>query len=44
MKGAPADEAEVARHVTDLEKKFEGYERILAKQRYLAGNVSLPVV
>jgi hypothetical protein len=40
MKSAPTDEAEVVRHVQDLEKKLEGYERILAKRKFLAGNVS----
>lgn len=38
--GAQPDEARVADLKQKLEGKIEGYERILSKQKYLAGDVS----
>ncbi|RSL52545.1 hypothetical protein CEP54_010860 [Fusarium duplospermum] len=38
----PADEDEVKARLEDLEKSLKGYERILSKQKYLAGdNITL---
>jgi glutathione S-transferase len=36
-RGLATDEELVAKHLTALEVKLAGYERMLAKQRYLAG-------
>lgn len=36
--GKPTDEALVQEHAATLEKRFAAYEKILAKQRYLAGD------
>lgn len=38
--GQAPDEANVARHLASLESRLDGYEAILSKQKYLAGNVS----
>ena len=37
-KGGKTDEARVTEFTTALEGKLEGYERILAKQKFLAGD------
>ncbi|EJD00510.1 glutathione S-transferase [Fomitiporia mediterranea MF3/22] len=36
--GAQGSDERAAEHISTLEKKLEGYERILGKQKYLAGN------
>ena len=41
MLGKATDEARVAEEVEKLEEKLAGYERILSKQKYVAGDVSL---
>lgn len=41
MKGGKTDEKRVKELAETLQQKMEGYERILSKQKYLAGNVSL---
>ena len=38
--GSAPDEEAVARHLSNLESKLDAYEVILAKQKYLAGDVS----
>lgn len=38
-RGVKTDEARAAELAATLESKLEGYERILSKQRYLAGDV-----
>jgi glutathione S-transferase len=38
MRGRAPDEARVTEYITTLEGKLEGYERILAKQKYIAGD------
>lgn len=38
--GGITNEENVAAHVTALKGKLAGYEAILSKQKYLAGNVS----
>ncbi|KAB5587375.1 Glutathione S-transferase [Ceratobasidium theobromae] len=40
MFGLPSSEELAAKHVNTLKSKMEGYERILSKQKYLAGEVS----
>ena len=40
MRGLTTDEARVAEEIKKFEEKLEGYERILSKQKYIAGNVS----
>ena len=40
MKGLKTDEARFNEYIDTLSKKLDGYERILSKQKYLAGNVS----
>lgn len=40
FKGIPTNEAVFEERINLLEKKFEGYEAILGKQKYLAGDVS----
>ena len=37
--GREPDEAKVEKHIQTCKLKLEGYERILAKQKYLCGNV-----
>lgn len=39
--GSVSDEGAVARNLTTLEAKLDGYESILSKQKFLAGDVSL---
>jgi glutathione S-transferase len=39
FKSGPVNEEAVAAALTALEGRLDGYERILAKQRYLAGDV-----
>ncbi|KAK2467385.1 hypothetical protein APHAL10511_000620 [Amanita phalloides] len=36
--GLPPDETALAKHVKNLDTKLDGYERILSKQKYLAGD------
>jgi len=38
MKGGTTDEARLEKHVETLKMKLQGYERILSKQKYIAGN------
>ncbi|KAJ7466585.1 glutathione S-transferase [Mycena galericulata] len=38
MQGIPADAAVVEKELSLLEKNLDGYDRILAKQRYVAGD------
>jgi glutathione S-transferase len=38
MRGRAPDEARVTEYTTTLASKLEGYERILAKQKYIAGD------
>ncbi|PPQ98158.1 hypothetical protein CVT26_003204 [Gymnopilus dilepis] len=38
MKGLKTDEARFNEYIDTLSKKLDGYERILSKQKYLAGN------
>jgi glutathione S-transferase len=37
LRGIPVDEARVAKLTAAMKDKIVGYERILSKQRYLAG-------
>ena len=39
--GAEPDEQAVEKHIANLEGKLDGYEAILGKQRFLAGDVSV---
>ena len=39
MRGGKTDEKRVKELAETLNMKMEGYERILSKQKYLAGNV-----
>jgi glutathione S-transferase len=40
MRGARTDDAEVAKLTATLDAKLDVYDKILSKQKYLAGNVS----
>ena len=42
--GAEPDEQAVERYIANLEAKLDGYEAILGKQRFLAGDVSVLLV
>ena len=42
--GLTVDENIVERHATTLDAKLDGYEAILSRQKYLAGDVSVRVV
>ena len=44
MRGGTADEAKAEEHAKNLEAKLVGYEAILSKQKYLAGDVSVILV
>ena len=39
LRGETGNEDVFARHVAALEAKLDGYEAILSKQKYLAGDV-----
>lgn len=39
MHGGKADEEQVMRNVESLKGKLDGFERILSKHKYLAGDV-----
>ncbi len=39
LRGETGSEEVFARHVATLEAKLDGYEAILSKQKYLAGDV-----
>ena len=39
MRGLTTDEARVTEELEKLDGKLDGYERILSKQKYLAGDV-----
>jgi glutathione S-transferase len=39
MFGQQTDDARVAENESSLKEKLKGYERILSKQKYLAGDV-----
>ena len=41
MSGGVADEAQVSEQTRKLADRLDGYERILSKQKYLAGDVSM---
>lgn len=41
MKGMTSDKAKFEEYIATLRTKLDGYERILSKQKYLAGDVSL---
>lgn len=41
MKGMTPDKAVFDKHIETLTAKLDGYDRILAKQRYLAGDVRI---
>ena len=41
MHGGSTDEKQLEFYVKTLDAKLDGYERILSKQKYLAGDVSL---
>ena len=41
MSGGVADEAQVSEQTRKLADRLDGYERILSKQKYLAGDVSV---
>jgi glutathione S-transferase len=43
MLGRQTDEKLAEKYTANLNAKLEGYERILSKQKYLAGNVSFPL-
>ena len=43
MRGGTTNEETVTTYLTVLKGKLQGYESILSKQKYLAGNVS-PIV
>ena len=43
MRGGQTDEALVEKYIATLDAKLNGYEAILAKQKYIAGNVSIPL-
>ena len=40
--GLETDTAMVAKYQATLERKMEGYDRLLSRQRFMAGDVSLP--
>lgn len=40
MRGVKGDDARAEEYSNTLEEKLKGYEAILSKQKYLAGNVS----
>jgi glutathionyl-hydroquinone reductase len=40
MFGVEGNEAFAEKHIKTLTAKMDGYERILSKQKYLAGDVS----
>jgi glutathione S-transferase len=40
MYGQQGDEKLAEKHISTLNDKMNGYERILSKQKYLAGDVS----
>jgi hypothetical protein len=44
MRGQETDERRVKEHTDKLSMKLDGYEAILSKQKYLAGDVSAPFV
>ena len=40
--GLEIDPALVAKYQATLERKMEGYDRLLGRQKFMAGDVSLP--
>ena len=44
MYGLPGDEAKAKENVEILDQKLDVYEKILSKTKYVAGNVSLPII
>lgn len=44
MRGIPTNEKTLESHVTTLAAKLKAYDAILAKQKYVAGDVSLMVL
>ena len=39
LRGLKTDEARVTEEIEKLDEKLDGYERILSKQKYIAGDV-----